>query len=249
MAKIFGLFGSMNGKVADVVMAVRNGVQIVRKYQPIVSNPRTNAQIASRARLKLMSQLSAVMAPVIAMPKQGLTSTRNLFVRENYGKSSFADNTASITLTAVSLTKSVVSLPPVVATRSQNAINVVLSDAISLDVDRVVYALFTKLSDGSLRYYGNKIATAPGNDQGWGVSFDVATLDTNFVVYAYGVRDNTDAARAYFGNMQALTAETVAKLVTQRILSESDITLTETRAVEIGATTNANASERSKKKE
>lgn len=233
MAKIYGLFGSMKGKVADVVMAVRNGEQIVRKYQPVVSNPSTNAQLAARARLKLMSQLSAVMAPVIAMPKQGIVSSRNLFVKENYGKSSYMTDTANVELTAVSLTKSVVSLPSLVATRLQNAITVVLSDAINLDVDRVVYALFNKASDGTLRYYGSQIATTPGSNQGWGVSFDVATLDTNFVVYAYGVRDNTEAARAYFGNMKALTAETVAKLVTTRVMSETDITLTETRAVEV----------------
>lgn len=233
MAKIYGLFGSMKGKVADVVMAVRNGEQIVRKYQPVVSNPSTSAQVASRARMKLMSQLSAVMAPVIAIPKQGVVSSRNLFVKENYGKSSYATDTANITLTEVQLTKSVVSLPEVMASRDKNVITVQLADAVNLDVNRVVYALFNKMSDGSLRYYGSKIANQPGSYIGWDVNFDVATLDTNFVVYAYGVRDNTEAARAHFGNMQAVTAETVAKLVTTRVLSETDITLTETRAVEV----------------
>lgn len=233
MAKIYGINGALTGKLGNSVMAVRNGVQVARQYQPVVANPSTDAQIAARARLKMMSQLSAVMAPVIAMPKQGIVSTRNIFVKENYGKSTYSNNTASITLTAVSLTKSVVSLPNVIATRDENIVSAVLEAALNLDVNRVVYALFVKMADGTLRYAGSKVAMTAGADASWGVTFNVQAVDANFVVYAYGVRDNTEAARAYFGNLQALTAETVAKLVTQRVMSETDVTLTETKAVEL----------------
>lgn len=232
MAKIYGLFGSMTGKVADVVMSVRNGEQIARKYQPIVSNPNTPAQLATRAKLKLMSQLSTVMAPVIAMRRVGAMSKRNVFVKENYGLTSYASNTASIELTKVQLTKSVVSLPEVRATRNESALTVSLAGTTGLDVDRVVYAMFVKQEDDTLRYATSTVVSTPGTFNTFEGTMNMDGSDSKVIVYAYGVRDNTDAARVVFGNMVAPTAQDLAKLIVSSTLLESDVTLTETRAAE-----------------
>lgn len=233
MAKIYGLFGAMTGKLAETVMTVRNGEQIARKYQPVVYNPNTPAQVATRAKMKLMSQLSAVMSPVIAIPREGIVSSRNKFVSVNYRKATFTDNTADITLSAVQLTKSVVALPAVNATRSGSAINIELAAAAT--VDRVVYAVFAKQADNTLRYVTSSVVATPGQDSKF--PYDPVVGTEPMVVYAYGVRDNTEAARVIFGNMQALTAETVAKVVTSRALLETDITLTETQGAEVAGTT------------
>ena len=235
MAKIYGLFGSMTGKVADVVMAVRNGEQIARKYQPIISNPKSDAQVASRAKLKLMSQLSAVMAPVIALPRQGSVSSRNMFVKKNYMAATYADSQADITLTNVKLTDSVVSLPNIASINrgDTSGINVHLSGVPFLDVNRVVYAMFIKQEDGTLRYFGSRVISDPGDSNIYTATFPYTANECVF--YAYGVRDNTEAARIAFGNMQAVTAETVAKLITSKTLLASDITLTETRAAILAA--------------
>ena len=232
MAKIYGLFGSMQGKVADVVMAVRNGEQIVRKYQPVVSNPNTQAQIGARAKLKLMSQLSTVMAPVIAIRRQGSVSSRNMFVKTNYPLASFAGGNASVELTGVQLTKSVLALPAVSATRSGSTINMELSAPVNMD--RVVYVYFSKQSDDTLRFIGSKVVDTPGTGNTFAT--DASIGNAAAIVYAYGVRDNTEAARVAFGNMQVVTAETVAKVITSRVLLESDVTLTETKATEVDAT-------------
>ena len=238
---MYGLFGSMTGKLADVVMAVRNGEQVARKYQPIVANPSTPAQVETRAKLKLMSQLSAVMAPVIAMRREGSKSSRNLFVQANYGALTYASNQADIVLANVKLTKSVVGLPSISAYRDTDNIVAVLQNAEpTLNVSRVVYAAFEKQNDGSLRLLGSAVSTEAGSGGGWGVSFPATTNEV--VVYAYGVRDNTEAATAKFGNMQTVTAETVAKLIVTSTLTESDVTLTETRSSTVSAATQANHS-------
>ena len=52
-------------------------------------------------------------------------------------------------------------------------------------------------------------------------------------VLAYGMRDNTDAARATFGNLISPAAEDVAKIITSRVLLETDVTLTETKGVTV----------------
>lgn len=229
MAKIYGLFGSMTGKLADTVMAVRNGEQLARKYQPVVYNPSTPAQIAQRAKMKLMSQLSAVMAPVIAIRRQGPVSSRNLFTKANFRHTTFSNDTADVTLTDITLTNSIVGFSPVNATISNNNLTAALTSVLS-DINRVVYAAFMKMPDNTLRYVGSTVVTAAGAQGDWPGT--ISNVSGNVVVYAYGVRDNTEAARVIFGNLQALSAETVAKVVTSRTLTESDITLTETTAAE-----------------
>lgn len=237
MAKIYGLFGAMSGKVADVVMSVRNGQQIVRKYQPNVANPKTQSQSGTRARFKLLSQLAAVMAPVIAIPRTGNVSTRNRFTSINFPLSSFDNNEASITLTGVQLTKSVVALPGIIATRSGGGLNAHLGTA-AVDVNRVVYAVFTK-TNNELRLVDSKVATAVGTSDPWGVNFNDVPSTEEMVVYAYGVRDNTDSARLAFGNLTAVTGESVANLIVSRSLTENDVTLTETVAAVVTAPSGA----------
>lgn len=230
MAKIYGLFGSMQGKVADVVMAVRNGEQIVRKYQPVVSNPKSEAQVAARAKLKLMSQLSAVMAPVIAIPKKGAVSSRNMFVKTNYPAATFSDNQADVTLNQIKLTRSVVAMPSLITSREGTQLTVRLAGSTSLDVNRIVYCVFFKQENNELRYGGSQVATEAGESNVFQTTIQLGNAADTLVIYAYGVRDNTEAARVIFGNMQALTAESVAKVIVTRTLLETDVTLTDTSA-------------------
>lgn len=233
MAKIYGLFGSMTGKTADVVMVVRNGVQIVRKYQPSVANPNTEGQVAARAKLKLVSQLSAILAPAIAIPRSGNVSSRNLFTKLNYPLASYTNNMADIELVNVKITKSVVGLPVVVATRGENGVNVYLSAQQGYQtLSRVVYVAVAKQTDGTLRYAGSMVSSSAGTGN-FQVEFPTTTEET--VYFAYGVRDNTEAARVIFGDLQAITAETVAKLIVSRALLETDVTVTETRGVVLAA--------------
>lgn len=236
MAKIYGINGVITGKLGAAVYAVRNGEQISRQYQPIVSNPSTEAQVKARAKLKLMSQLSAVMASVIAIPRMGAVSSRNLFVKLNYANVSFATNAATINLMGVKLTKSVVSMPAISLDRSPEAIRAFIASAGrvgNLDVDRVVYCMFEKLTDETLRYVGSAVASSAGELNNWGVVMPAPSNEV--IVYAYGVRLNSEAARAIFGDMTIPSATLIANLVVTRSLTESDVTLTETVAANIAA--------------
>lgn len=213
-------------------MAVRNGEQIVRQYNPYVANPKSEGQVAARAKLKLISQLAAVMAPYIAIPKQGIVSARNRFVQKNYPLTSYVSNEATIELADVELTDSVLGFPGITASRAGGSVSVAVSTVTFYGVNRVVYIAFSKQADGKLRYQSQAIATSRGDSNNWGATL-YAPDDVELVIYGYAVRDNTDSARVYFGNMQAPTAETIAKVVVTKVLLESDITLTETRGVEL----------------
>ena len=69
--KINSILGKMTGKVGNIVVASVGGEVIGREYNPNVSNPNTSAQQNTRSKFKLASQLSATMAPVIAIKKEG----------------------------------------------------------------------------------------------------------------------------------------------------------------------------------
>lgn len=235
MAKIYGIAGPMSGKMGGTVMSVRNGVQIVRQYQPVVSNPNTAAQVSARARLKLMSQLAAVLAPSIAIRREKNVSGRNLFIKENYSLTSYENSQATIDIPSVKVTKSAVGLSAITVTRTGSSAAVSLSYG-DTEVDRVVYIALVRNDDGSLRYYGS-IVVERTSESGVRDNFEGVITVSNAQAYvlAYGVRDNTQAARVAFGNLLNESAETVAKLIVSRNLTESDVTLTETRGVSIPA--------------
>ena len=230
MGKIHGLFGVMTGKVADVVMAVRGGEQIVRKYQPVVFNPNTTGQIESRAKLKLLSQLSSVLAPAIAMPKDGNVSSRNKFTKENYGLTSYAEGTAQITLANVKLTKGVVGIPALAITRAALTITAALQNPLP-NFDRVVYVVLAKQADNELRLLRTVVSSTPGPNSDYTTEIPIGT-NGPIVTYAYAIRLNSESAKAKYGNITAEQAETFAKLIATRVLTESDVTITETVGLE-----------------
>lgn len=226
--KLQGIVGKGSGKLGASVFTIRRGEQIVRVYTDKVFNPQTKSQSDQRAKFKLMSQLAAVMSPVIAMPSIGNVSSRNRFMKENIGLATFVEGQAQVTLADIKLTKSVLALPGISATRGQNNISVTLT-GIPQGIARVVYAVFAKQADEKLRLAGTKTVSGTGS-QTFSTTIDITGTD-ELVVYAYGVRDNTDAARAVFADMQVVTAETIAKLIVTRALTEVDVTLTETVGV------------------
>lgn len=229
MAKIYGLFGAMSGKVADVVMSVRNGEQIVRKYQPIVRNPQTENQYTTRARFKLLSQMSAVMAPYIAIRREGAVSPRNIFTRINFGSTTFENNQADIALSGVKLTTGVVSLPAFVATRGDSGVTVALTEA-ARDLNRVAYVAFVRMSDGTLRALTSVVASESSANYTFPATLSTSQLaNDELYIYAYGVRINTDTANRRFGNMTIDGAEDIAKLIVSSMLLETDVTVTETK--------------------
>lgn len=82
--KQYGLLGKGTGKLGSSVFAISGGEQIVREYNPKVSNPNTTGQMQQRAKFKLLSQLAVVFAPYLGFGKIGLKSARNQFVSRNF---------------------------------------------------------------------------------------------------------------------------------------------------------------------
>lgn len=65
MAKGTIALGQFRGKVGGQVMRVVDGKQVMQNYQPIVRNPRTDAQERQRAAIRKLGQLSRELLSVI----------------------------------------------------------------------------------------------------------------------------------------------------------------------------------------
>lgn len=237
MAIQTSLFGKINGKIGGVVFSTSGGIQISREYNPNVANPNTQAQVNQRARMKLMSQLSATMAPVITMQKMGLVSARNQFTKRNFGYSYVSDGEAQISYENIQLTQGNAALPRILFGGSGGSFHIELQDSADASISRVVYIAFRKTAEGKLQFYYSAIEETAGTDGKFVHQLPADFPIDNFVFYAYGMKDMNAKATAQYGDLNVTTANDLATLVASRKISLSDYQFTQTR----GATSNNGA--------
>lgn len=230
--KLSGLAGKGSGKLGSNVYAVSGGEQIVRQYNPVVANPSTPAQVAQRSRLKLASQIAAAMADVIAIPKSGLVSSRNAFMKRNFDLIVGSENGASCQYSKLQLTGSAVGLPAVNAEKSDaQTLSIELASDATAVASRVIYNVFAKTTEQQLMLIASRVVTEAGENGTF--PLDVTTSATELVVYAYGMRDMSSTASAKYGNYHVQSGEDIAKLVANRKLSAADFTFTQTQGFDL----------------
>ena len=242
MAKVYGMGGLATGKKGNEVYSIRAGENIVRQYQPRVSNPNTTAQVASRAKLKLMSQLAAAVAPVIAIRATGMKSSRNLFIKLNYELAKYEGDAATIKLDDIQLTKSNIAFPDFIVSREDGQhINIQLSEDASEDFDKVCYIIYIKQPDQTLRLLDSKMIGEAGVDGAFHAVMKYTA--SAIVVYAYGIRLNSERIKARFGQMVTPSAIDVAQLLVKSSEILGDVTLSETRGLTMNVGENLDSSD------
>lgn len=239
MGKTTSMWGKTTGKVGGLVYATSGGEQIVREYNPNVANPNTQAQVDQRARMKLMSQLSAALSPVLAMTKDGLVSQRNKFTKINFPASYALNGTAQITYENVQITEGNTALPALAAGAGINQdkmqMGVLFYQEPSASISRVVYCLFRKTNEGKLEYVKSAINSQRVQEGTEGFFYSQFTnlSIAEYVIFAYGMSDTSERATVSYGNLNVVTASDLARLVVTRAISFSDYQFTQTRAITI----------------
>ena len=226
--KLQGIAGQGSGKLGSQVWASSGGQQIVRQYKATIANPNTPAQVEQRAKFKLMSQVAASMASVIVMPKKGLVSSRNKFVKKNFDLVYMAGEEVGMSVENIQLTGGNAGFPAVNASRvgAINPISVTLASSAASIADRVVYNAFAISSEGNLQLVGSVVATDPGVDGDFPATLPANQTDT--IIYAYGMKDTNAKATAKYGNYSISSGVDIANLFMDRKLSMSDFQLTST---------------------
>lgn len=216
------------GKLGNIVVSRVAGETIARDYNPNVSNPSTVAQVNQRARMKLASQLAAALAPVIVMPREGLKSTRNLFIKKNMEQIIGNNGSAQIVYENIQLTNGSAGLPGVSATRSQkDGVVVKLTETADAAVSRVVYVVYKKTSEDQLQYVGSAVQETAGDNGLFEAAFSYISGD--LIIWAYGMKDVTATAKAKYGDYFISSGEDIAQLVMSRKIGAGDYQFTGTR--------------------
>lgn len=232
--KLAGIVGTGSGKLGSSVFATVSGQQIVRQYQPVVSNPATEGQTAQRAKLKLMSQLGAAMAPVIVMKKDGLVSARNKYIKRNIQNASVLQGTASVNVPSLQITDGVGNVGEVDAIFAANSVNVTISD-IDPNAKRVVFILFRRNEDGTLSLFGSAVKPVEGSPSDY-TQHTFAAGPQDSVAYVYTISDVDGRATARFEQYNVNDAIQVASLVAGRSINVDEYRFSGTA----GAITHAN---------
>lgn len=217
-----------SGKLGNLVCSTVAGETIARDYNPEVANPNTEAQTEQRAKFKLMSQLSSVMAPVIAIPKDKAQSSRNLFVRKNMGATVYDGVQAAINLNKVQLTNGNSNIESFGCDRTDHVECTCYYSGMPLvGMVGMVYCIFTKDEAGNLSLHDSAVVTETSEDNDWRANLKYT--DAEIVIYGYALIGDADKTKAAFGNMQSLSAESVAKLIVSSAVSASTIKTTKTK--------------------
>lgn len=242
--KLNGILGTGSGKLGTSVFTTVKGTQIVRQHQPVVTNPSTKLQVAQRSRFKLVSQLAASMADVIAIPRIGLTSSRNLFIKKNMPAVLGNVEGAQVSYQKLQLTNGTAALPAIYVERSSTNLRLELTGDASKIVNRVIYCIFKKSSDNQLVLVHSAIVSDAGDDGHFVLEIG-RSIAGDLAIYAYGMKDTSASASATFGNYKVTNASDIATLVSNRSISSKDFIFTKTRGTTIfsGEEENVNVGE------
>lgn len=224
--KQYGILGKGSGKLGSSVFAISGGEQIVRQYNPVVSNPNTPAQVAQRAKLKLMSQIAADLAPILAIPKDGLKSSRNIFVSKNIGLATYENNEAQIHVPGLQITAGSGFLGEILVSAAPEGLSVIMQNNVPSGIDKVVYVLLEAGDDYQLHVVDSAVVDVTTEHPQADYTFHTEN-DTGFVL-AYGIKTTTTQAGVGYADYGADTATAVASLVTSRKVKNAASSLTAT---------------------
>lgn len=215
--KLTSIVGTGTGKLGGSVFAVSGGQQVVRAYQAQVSNPKSSAQVAQRAKLKLASQFAAAMSPELyTFGRTGMVSPRNKFVRDLFGRDvvTYANGQAEINLSEVRLTPSRVDMFTLSVSKADNTLTVG-GYLFTEYVGKVVGARAVVVAKDSSTNEPYIIRTSTLTIDGSGQITGTITLGTSteVAVYVYAYMPVAKETLVKYQNME-MTAVTAVQLAT-----------------------------------
>lgn len=225
--KLNGIIGKGTGKLGSSVFAVSGGVQIMREYNPNVSNPNTDAQVAQRAKLKLMSQLAAALAAGIVIRKDGLVSSRNKFVSKNIALCTFEEGQAIVPLAELQLSEGKIELGDLSVTPQVGGrIDISLNAPAPVEVKQVAYVLARKTDNEKIVV--QSVTVIDRQDGGLFEALLDGVSAAEYVLYAYGVIPKSGGQSVTYEDYVASLGDTIANLDTSKFLRSSGNSYTAT---------------------
>lgn len=218
-----------SGKLGNMVVARVAGETIARDYNPNVANPNTNLQVGQRSRFKLASQVSAALADVIAIPRQGLKSARNLFVKKNFENFVKVGDNSAVNLPALQITAGSIAVPVISVDRTSDVTEAALDNNDTTGIARMVYCQYKVTANQQLQFVDSAVVETD-NDERLFVA-RLTKITGAILVLGYGIYDTNAAAAAKYADYAVANGQDIAQLVATRAMSTSDFRFTKTAGV------------------
>lgn len=215
-----------SGKLGNMVVARVAGETIARDYNPNVANPNTNLQVGQRSRFKLASQVSAALADVIAIPRQGLKSARNLFVKKNFENFVKVGDNSAVNLPALQITAGSIAMDAFSVSRNESSVYVELMNANTGNLSRVVYSLYKVDAKQQLSFVDSQVIERSSAEDVFGA--ELTPTAGQILILGYGIADADASASAKYADYNVASGQDIAQLVAARSLSTSDFRFTKT---------------------
>lgn len=218
-----------SGKLGNMIVAKVAGETIARDYNPNVANPNTQPQVSQRSRFKLASQVSAALAPIIAIPRQGLKSARNLFVKKNFENFVKVGDNSAVNLPALQITAGSIVCPIINASRAGDIMHVNLVEADMSGIARMVYCQYKVTANNQLEFVDSAVIERDPEETNFDASLTKVTGAV--LIFGYGIYDTNAAASAKYANYAVADGQDIAQLVATRAMSASDFRFTKTGGI------------------
>lgn len=221
--KLQGIAGKGSGKLGAHVWVVRKGEQVVREYVKEIANPKSTAQTNQRAKFKLMSQLSAIVADALAfVPSTASESQRNAFARNNFSLVTVSSGAAQVDMSAVRLSSGRLLAPEFKYEVTQNGIDIIMVDPGQWQ--GFGWAFVMPKGDGTVT--GKSGRTIAGETTISLEGIDPTAQRSDIRVYAWRFKDENALVR--FQNITAGTTPSQVKLQFASMLNTGEIITSET---------------------
>lgn len=245
MAKMQGLVGGLSGKMGNAVFRQRYGQTVVAQYQPVVSNPNTPAQQNARAAFKLITQLSAIMAPamgtlgVITRPARQGRNSRTGFVAKNYNliqvdPSPEAAERVTIPMEQLQLTDS---FRPLTTLKNSSTSSTLIVAANNLPTDvasvRFVVVEYISMNGGSQAAIRSMV-DVPVEDRSAAME-EAAAAGENLTVLAYGlIPSSAVRAKVNFDNIHTPADDDfISAVELDKMVREGEMNVTMTNGINV----------------
>jgi len=194
MGKFYnGVLGTMTGKVGGVVGRTWKGINTVAAYQPNVSNPRTNLQVAQRAKMTAITLFASQINTSIIKPlwdrfAKGM-SGYNAFIQNNIP---FVSDLGVIDLSKLEISKGKM-VAPVINDTSYNGgkwnieWDPAIADSYSMPTDKA-YILITSGDAKKVTISAGIVQRSEGQIS---IPSDVADDDEGYIYLAFKRADGT----------------------------------------------------------
>lgn len=225
MAKFYGGYVK-SGKLGSSVFAISKGITVERQYQPRVNNPQTKAQIAQRAKFKLLSGLASVVAPFACLSTTGLQSQANVFIKKNMQFVSFTGTSARIDMPKIQISggSNGFVTPDFDITAGIGKGSISAEDVAAAGFDGVVFLVVGTRRPNVARITG-KVILAPSGGA-FSIEFPTVSSFQEYHLYAYGIK-LTDKGISAYGDLNSVS-ENVVEVSVMRMISEGMMTASAT---------------------